>query len=152
VRSVADWFGLRARKILGALTPRNFLIVLCLCCVETFNAAVPQRKMEYHMDKVGEVYKEKKHELVKSSHGDGINYRIFYGDVNWTGDPDNDIRAFVVFVQYGNEPNWETALQKTASGRKQIALKMPAHILEEDFDIVASACMRLRHRVRTEGV
>lgn len=103
------------------------------------------------MSAIEAVYKELKHELIPSSHGDGINYRIFYGTVNWTGNPGDEIPAFVVFIQRGDETDWEDALQQTASRRKQISLKMPAHILEEDFDFVASACMRLRHRIKTEG-
>lgn len=80
------------------------------------------------------VYEEWKSRLVTSGHGDGIHYRVFYGTVNWTRQSDDLRRATVVFVQYGSEPDWHRACSS-----KEIDLRHPAHILDEDLRAVKSA-------------
>lgn len=88
------------------------------------------------------VYEEWEHELIPSSYGANVHYRIFHGTVNWTRSTDGMARAIVVFIQYGDEHDWKAALRQN-----QIALNMPAHILSEDFDNVASTCARLHNHV-----
>lgn len=92
------------------------------------------------MDKTANVYKEWNSELIPSSHGENIYYRAFHGTVNWEKTADGMMHAFVVFIQYGSEPEWDKARQQ-----REISLQMPAHILDVDFDNVMSALLRLRH-------
>jgi hypothetical protein len=84
------------------------------------------------------VYKEIKHKLVQSSHGDkNTHYRVFLGYVNWRKIKDAERPAIVIFMQYGNTPNWEEAK------KHEIALQMPAHILVEDLQAVMDAINQL---------
>jgi hypothetical protein len=70
--------------------------------------------------------------MVKKTH-----YRVFLGYVNWTRVRDAEEPAIVVFMQYGNTMDWETAK------RQEIALQMPAHILTEDVEAVEIAIKQL---------
>lgn len=76
--------------------------------------------------------------MVQSSHGPNINYRVFYGTVNWGRTAEGMQPAFVVFMQYGNKESWEEA--KSAG---EIDFKMLAHILNEDLSKVLQAISEL---------
>ena len=64
------------------------------------------------------VYDEWDRILVPSSHGQDINYRVFFGTVNWEGTPTGLQTAYVVLIQYGNTDGWPEA---KAAGEKAIA-------------------------------
>ena len=91
------------------------------------------------MDKTANVYEEWGSELIPSSHGENINYRVFHGTVNWAKTADGMMPALVVFIQYGSETDWSKALQQ-----REISLNMPAHILDMDLDNVVPALIRLQ--------
>jgi len=81
--------------------------------------------------------------LVPSSHsGDGsICYRIFFGTINWEKKIDTKHKAIVIFMQDGNEENWDQAKIK-----KQIRFRQHPHILVEDFEKVKVAINQIAEK------
>jgi hypothetical protein len=69
---------------------------------------------------------------IRSSHGDEIYYYLFAGYVNWSRCADDLRLAFAVFVEYQGRVNYQ----------------MSAHILDDDFDLVAEGLNELRGRIR----
>lgn len=84
------------------------------------------------------------YKLIPSSHGELHGkkryYRVFYGTVHWhTADPNNIHRACTVFVQYGENGNFEEARRNN-----EIKDSYPCHILEQDINSVTEAMQELR--------
>ena len=95
------------------------------------------------MDK-NPLYQEWGFKIIPSSYGElkGVKryYRVFYGTVHWhTADPDNIHKACTVFVQYGNNENFEKARKQN-----EIKDKYPCHILDQDLDKVMRAMKELQ--------
>lgn len=85
------------------------------------------------------VYKEWDRILVPApGHGPGAHYRVFHGTVDWNGKGDLK-RAIVIFMQYGDEADWEKAKRSD-----QIAWGIPAHVLDEDVLPVLAAIEKLK--------
>ncbi len=88
------------------------------------------------------VYQEWESRLIPArGHGNGVHYRVFFGTVNWDGEPDSISRAFVIFMQYGGERTWHEAVRL-----KQIAWCKPVHVIEEELDAVLQAINELRQQ------
>lgn len=90
------------------------------------------------------LYQEWGHKILPSNagelNGEKRNYRIFYGTVHWhTADPENIHRACTVFVQYGNNADFEKARK-----HREIRTNYPCHILEQDFTNVLMAMKELQ--------
>lgn len=98
------------------------------------------------MENKNKVFKEWGYELIPSSYGE-LNgekryYRVVIGSVTWhTSDPGAIHKACFPIVQFGDERDYEKALDKGA-----IKLNYPCHILEEDMDAVMEAMNALRNK------
>ncbi|MGP4070660.1 hypothetical protein [Halobacillus sp. B29] len=91
-------------------------------------------------------YQEWAFKLIPSSYGELKGnkryYRVFFGTVHWhTADPENIHKACTVFVQYGNNPDFEQARKKG-----EIRENYPCHILDEDLDVVIDGIKVLRKK------
>lgn len=87
------------------------------------------------------VYEEWESTLIPSEHADDVNYRVFWGTVNWSR-TSNDLRkAVTVFMQYGSTKNWAEA-----KAGKEIVFNMPAHILSQDLPAVMAAIKNYENR------
>jgi len=86
------------------------------------------------------VYEEWASRLVPSNHDQSrpVFYRVFWGTVNWDRSTTGMRPACTVFMQYGESTGWDEARQ-----RGEVVLKMPAHILAEDFEAVVDAMREL---------
>lgn len=87
------------------------------------------------------VYEEWDSIIVPSSHNPNVHYRIFYGTVNWTREPNDLRKAYVILLQNGNTKDWNVA-----KNNKEIDFRLPAHILIEDLDTVLSSLDQLKNR------
>lgn len=85
------------------------------------------------------VYQEWDHRLVPASHAPGVYYRVFHGTVKWGPAADDLKTAVAVFIQYGKAEDWSEAIREG-----QLALRMPAHILDGDLPRVLHALSEVR--------
>lgn len=90
------------------------------------------------------VHEEWDHIVVPVSYHPDIRYRVFFGTVNWERVGGGERTAYCVFVQFGRTEDWHEAINQ-----HEIALQMPAHIVEEDMERVLHAVDTLRERRRT---
>ena len=88
-----------------------------------------------------QVYEEWASTLVPSTHDAGVNYRVFWGTVNWSRTSNDLKKAITVFMQYGSTQDWTKA-----KAAKEIAFGMPAHILIEDLAAVMAAVEAYENR------
>jgi len=88
------------------------------------------------------VYEEWYSRLVPSSHGANVRYRVFAGTVSWSDLPEDLHPAVVVLMQYGTAEGWAEATRT-----RQVALKMPAHVLLSDWPAVRAAVDELISRL-----
>lgn len=79
--------------------------------------------------------------LVESNHGQEVNYRVFYGTVNWNKSAGGMRPAVTILMQYGSTSDWADA-----KSEGEIDFTMPAHILREDLQSVLEAIRDLAEK------
>lgn len=83
-----------------------------------------------------DVYQESVAKLVPAGHGQGINYRVSRGSAVWQDGKQHSI--VTVFMQYGDSTDFEKA-----RSLNELAMKMPAHVLINEWSMVRDAIDRV---------